>query len=389
MNFVIRKSQIENKRMFSDDEKHMKLALDLARKGEGYTSPNPMVGAVIVKDRVVVGQGFHEAVGKAHAEVNAIDQAGYSTEGATLYVTLEPCNHFGRTPPCTEKILQAGIRRVVVAQADPNQDVRGGGMDYLKSKGVNVEIGLCEHEARKLNDGFIKYVQTKRPFVMVKCAATLDGQIATRTGDSKWVTNEDSRYFVHRLRHAADAVMVGIGTVQKDDPSLTTRLKETPGVDPKRIILDTHLSISEDAKVLRLESESDTIIVTGKHIPEDKKDRIQAKGIYVLESSLREGRIDLNPLMDRLGAMGITSLLIEGGGYVIASALASDIVDKVFFFYAPKILGGNDGIPICKGQGPALMNQSLPVHDIEVTRFGDDVLIQGYIRKRSDVYRNY
>ena len=377
-----RKLKLENKSVFSDDEKYMKQALDLARKGEGYTSPNPMVGAVIVKDRVSVGQGFHEAVGKAHAEADAIEQAGSSSEGATLYVTLEPCNHFGRTPPCTEKILEAGIRRVVAAQVDPNPDVKGGGIEYLKSKGVEVEIGLCEHEARRLNEGFIKYIQTKQPFVMVKCAATLDGQIATRTGDSRWVTNEDSRCFVHRLRHAADAIMVGIGTVRKDDPSLTTRLKGIRGVDPKRIILDTHLSVSEDAKVLRLESESDTIIVTGTDIPADKKDRIQAKGIYVLESSLKEGRIDLNDLMDRLGAMGITSLLIEGGGYVIASALASDIVDKVFFFYAPKILGGNDGIPICKGHGPALMNQSVAVHDIEVTRFGDDVLIQGYIKKK-------
>ena len=370
--------------MSSEDITYMKQALDLARKGEGFTAPNPMVGAVIVKDQVIVGQGFHEAVGKAHAEADAIEQAGSSSEGATLYVTLEPCNHFGRTPPCTEKILEAGIHRVVVAQVDPNPDVKGGGIEYLKSKGVDVEIGLCEHEARRLNEGFIKYIQTKHPFVMVKCAATLDGQIATRTGDSRWVTNEDSRYFVHRLRHAADAIMVGIGTVRKDNPSLTTRLKEIKGVDPKRIILDTHLSISEDAKVLRLESESDTIIVTGTDIPADKKDRIQAKGIYVLESSLKEGRIDLNGLMDRLGAMGITSLLIEGGGYVIASALASDIVDKVFFFYAPKILGGNDGIPICKGHGPALMNQSVPVHDIEVTRFGDDVLIQGYLRKQDD-----
>lgn len=368
--------------MFSDDEKYMKLALDLAGKGEGYTSPNPMVGAVIVKDRVIVGQGFHEAAGKAHAEVVAIEQAGSASEGATLYVTLEPCNHFGRTPPCTEKILKAGIQRVVLAQVDPNPDVKGGGIEYLRTKGVDVDIGLCEQQARRQNEAFNKFSQTKQPFVMTKCAATLDGQIATRTGDSRWVTNENSRHFVHRLRHAVDAIMVGIGTVRKDDPSLTTRLKEIRGVDPGRIILDTHLSISEEAKVLRLESESDTIIVTGTDIPADKKDRIQAKGIHVLESSLKEGRIDLNGLMERLGAMGITSLLIEGGAHVIASALASDIVDKVFFFYAPKILGGNDGVPICHGQGPDGMNQSIPVHDIEVNRFGDDVLIQGYVKKQ-------
>lgn len=362
-----------------DERYFMKMALTLAIKGQGFTSPNPMVGAVIVKDGKVVGKGYHKAVGSAHAEVNAIDDAGILARGGTLYVTLEPCNHTGRTPPCTEKILEAGIRRVIVAMDDPNPDVKGGGIGYLKKQGINVMLGVCENEAKKINEAFIKYVNTRRPFVILKCAATLDGRIATRTGDSRWVSGEESRMYVHRLRHAADAIMVGIDTVKKDDPSLTTRLNDMKGKDPARVILDTYLSISEDAKVLRLDSDSDTIIVTGGAVSSDKKDRIEKKGALVIESPVKDGLIDLDSLMDRLGAMGITSLLIEGGSRVIASALTAGIADKIIFFYAPKILGGDDGVPVCKGPGPALMNGCIPVKDINVRRFGDDVMIEGYI----------
>lgn len=362
----------------------MKMALDLAAKGRGFTSPNPMVGAVIVKGDRVVGKGYHQAAGKAHAEVNAIDDAGVSADGATLYVTLEPCNHFGRTPPCTEKILDAGIRRVVVAVKDPNPDVAGGGIDYLTNRGLAVSTGICEDEARRLNEVFIKYTKTKRPFSILKCAATLDGRLATRTGDSKWVTGEASRNFVHQLRHAVDAIMVGIDTVIKDDPSLTTRLENglaNKGKDPVRVVLDTHLRIPETAKLLQLESDSDTLIITGPFVSKDKQARIEGKGAKIINFPLKGDLIDLDRLMDHLGALEITSLLIEGGSRVIASALAAGIVEKIFFFYAPKILGGDDGVPICRGPGPALMNQSTPVKDVRVTRFGDDVMIEGYIVK--------
>jgi len=363
----------------------MKMALDLAIKGQGFTSPNPMVGAVVVKDGKVIGKGFHKATGAAHAEVNALDDAGMSAKGATLYVTLEPCNHTGRTPPCTDKILQAGIKRVVMAMDDPNPDVKGGAITYLKSRGIDVTSGVCEDQAKKLNEVFIKYVKTKRPFVITKCAATLDGRIATRTGDSKWISGEESRIFVHRLRHAVDAILVGIGTVKKDDPRLTTRLPDASGdkkgLDPKRIILDTYLSIPEDAKVLRLDSDSDTIIITGNSISKDKKVRIEKRGCRVIESQTKDGLIDLVPLMDRLGSVVITSLLIEGGGRVIASALSAGIVDKMIFFYAPKILGGDDGVPVCKGPGPALMKDCISVKDVQVRRFGSDVMIEGYIDK--------
>lgn len=360
----------------------MKIALDLAKKGEGLTSPNPMVGAVIVKEGKVVGTGFHKAFGEAHAEVAAIDEAGASAKGATLYVTLEPCNHTGRTPPCTGKIVDANISRVVAAMKDPNPDVKGGGIDYLKQHGIDIVLGVCKDKAKKLNEAFIKYVGTKRPFVIIKCAATLDGRIATKTGDSRWVSGKESRAFVHRLRHAADAIMIGINTVKQDDPSLTTRLNDLKGHDPFRIILDTHLAISENAKVLRLNSASDTIIVTGNSISEKKKAQIENKRIRIIKSPVKDGLIDLDSLMDRLGDFGITSVLIEGGSRVIAKALDEKIVDKIIFFYAPKIMGGDDGVPVCKGQGPDLMNDCIPVKDINVRRFGDDVMIEGYINRR-------
>lgn len=361
------------------DEFFMQMALDLAKKGQGFTSPNPMVGAVIVKDGNVVGTGYHQSVGRAHAEVNAIENAGTSAAGATLYVNLEPCNHTGKTPPCTHKILAAGINRVVAGMEDPNTDVTGGGIDFLRQHGLDVTIGICEDGAKKLNEAFIKYVRTKRPFVIVKCAATLDGRIATRTGDSKWVTGEQSLRFVHKLRHAVDAILVGIETIKTDDPSLTTRVVGGESKDPLRIILDTRLSISPDAKVLRLDSNSDTILVTGENTAKEKKSVIEETGARVIEVPLKHDLIDLDSLMDRLETMRITSLLIEGGSRVIASAFSAGIVDKVLLFYAPKILGGDDGVPICRGPGPDLMQKCTRLKDISIQRFGDDVLIEGYI----------
>jgi diaminohydroxyphosphoribosylaminopyrimidine deaminase/5-amino-6-(5-phosphoribosylamino)uracil reductase len=363
----------------------MQMALDLAKKGEGFTSPNPMVGAVIVKDGEVVGRGYHKAPGEAHAEVDAIDNAGSLAQDATLYVTLEPCNHTGRTPPCTEKIIGAGIRHVVAAMEDPNPDVKGGGLEYLKNRGIKTTVGICEDHAKRLNEFFIKYARIKRPFTIIKCAATLDGRIATKSGDSRWVTGEAAREFVHCLRHAVDAIMVGINTVEKDNPSLTTRLANRPkdfkSLDPTRIILDTHLQISEKAKLLRLHSDSDTILVTGPLVSSDKKARIEKTGARIIESPLKDGMIDIDRLMDRLGSLGITSLLIEGGSRVVASALSAGIVEKVIFFFAPKILGGDDGIPICKGPGADVMDRCIQVKDINVRRFGDDIMIQGYIDK--------
>lgn len=363
-----------------DDKYYMEMALDLARKGQGFTSPNPMVGAVVVKNGKVVGTGYHRAVGRPHAEVNAIDDAGDGAKGAALYVNLEPCNHSGRTPPCTHQILQAGIRRVVVAMKDPNTEVKGGGIDFLKKHGIHVTLGVCEEKAKRLNEIFVKYVSTKRPFVILKCAATLDGWIATRSGDSKWVTNKCSRGFVHEMRHAVDAILVGVNTVHADDPSLTARLDHGQAKDPIRIILDTHLSISADARVLRLKSDSDTILVAGEGVNKEKKTALEKNGARIIESPTENDLIEMDYLMGQLGELGITSLLIEGGGRVIASALNAEIVDKILFFYAPKILGGDDGISICRGEGPDVMSDCISVRNIAVQRFGDDVMIEGYIR---------
>ena len=362
-----------------DDEHFMRMALALAKKGQGYTSPNPMVGAVIVKDSKVIGSGYHQSFGEAHAEVNAIEEAGSQAKGATLYVNLEPCNHTGKTPPCSLKILEVGIKRVVMAMEDPNT-IAGGGAVFLKEHGVEVLAGVCEATAKKLNEAFIKYVTKKRPFVLLKCAATLDGRIATRSGDSKWVTGDKARKFVHQLRHAVDAILVGIGTIHADDPRLTTRLDSDSGRDPVRIVLDTHLSISPDARILQLDSNSDTILVTGSTVTEAKKKRVVKAGVRLLEQPVKNGQIDLKSLMVGLGSMGITSLLVEGGSHVIASAIRSGIIDKALFFYAPKILGGDDGIAICRGPGPERMQDSIRVKDIRVQRFDDDVMIEGYIR---------
>lgn len=369
--------------IFMNDTYYMKMALALAEKGRGYTSPNPLVGAVAVKDDIIVGKGWHKAAGGPHAEVNALDEAGSRALGGTLYVTLEPCNHQGRTPPCTDRIIAAGLQRVVIATADPNPSVTGGGADYLRAKGVSVSTGICDEAARRQNEVFFKFVRTGRPFVILKCAATLDGRIATRTGDSRWVTGPTARRFVHQLRHASDAIMVGVGTVKADNPSLTTRLEGAEGMDPHRIILDTRLSIPEDAKVLQMESTSDTFIVFNHALDQEKPGRLADKGVKLIQAPLKDRWLDLSAVMERLGEKSMTSLLIEGGSQVMGSAVRSAIADKVHFFYAPKILGGDDGIPVCSGSGPEQMSGSVPIDDIMVKRFDEDVLITGYIRHPS------
>jgi diaminohydroxyphosphoribosylaminopyrimidine deaminase / 5-amino-6-(5-phosphoribosylamino)uracil reductase len=368
-----------------DDRYFMTSALNLAEKGRGFTSPNPMVGAVVVKDHRIIGRGFHEAAGKPHAEVNAIDSAKEDPKDAVLYVTLEPCNHMGRTPPCTQKIISAGIKRVVTAMEDPNPHVVGGGNKYLRQMGVEVVVGVCEQEAKKQNEVFVKFVKTKRPFVILKWASTLDGRIASRTGDAKWISNALSREKVHEIRHGVDAIMVGIGTVAADNPKLTTRLPgfingKKKGRNPLRIILDSTLSIPEDANVLGADAK--TFMITGdlSVSPEKllKKKRLAEKGVRVLEAPVTQSGIDLSALLGQLGDMGITSLLIEGGSRVIASALSKRIVDQVILFYGPKILCGNDGIPVTSGKGPEKISAAVRLKDISTQHFGDDLMIKGY-----------
>ncbi len=362
-------------------EYYMKTAINLAKKGRGWTSPNPLVGAVVVKNNKIIGKGFHQAYGKPHAEVNAINNAGKNSFEADLYVTLEPCNHYGKTPPCTKKIIEARIKKVFIAALDPNPNVAGGGADFLRKKNVQVITGICEDKAKRLNESFIKYITAKTPFVTVKCASTLDGQTASSIGDSKWITSEKSREYVHLMRHYNDAIMVGINTVKKDNPSLTARIKGINAKDPQRFILDTKLSIEEKSKIITQKSNAHTFIVTGEDISLEKKKRIENNNnVKVITSPLTDTKkIDLKALMKTLGDMKISSLLIEGGSQVIASAFSTEIADKIRFFYAPKILCGNNGSPICGGNGALLVKNSLPVKNIELKKFENDILITGYI----------
>jgi diaminohydroxyphosphoribosylaminopyrimidine deaminase/5-amino-6-(5-phosphoribosylamino)uracil reductase len=364
-----------------NDMEFMDMALELAEKGRGFTTPNPMVGAVIVRDSEVVGAGYHRRAGGPHAEVEALDEAGARAHGATLYVTLEPCNHTGRTPPCTEKILASGVTRVVAAMEDPNPGVKGGGLRRLGEAGIETVCGIGRERAERLNEVFLHHVRTGLPFVITKCASTLDGRIATRTGHSRWITGGESRAFVHRLRHAVDAILVGVGTVIADDPSLTTRIEGSQGRDAVRVVLDTHLRTPPDARMLHLDSDAGTFIICGVSEDSKRKRRLERTGARVLTAEVRDGKIALGPLMQMLGSMTVTSVLIEGGSRVLGEAFRSGVVDKSFFFLAPKILAGDDGAPICAGRGVDTMDRSIPVACPTVRRFGEDVMIVGYPRK--------
>ena len=373
-------TRLQNLNFKKTPEEYMKLAIKLALKAQGQTSPNPLVGALIVKNGKIVGRGFHRRAGTPHAEMNALKEAGSKAQGAELYLNLEPCSHVGKTPPCVDALIQRKIKKVFVGMKDPNPLVRGEGLRRLKEAGIEVAAGFLEKECRKLNEIFITYITTQRPFVILKSAASLDGRIAAETGDSHWITNEKSRAYVHRLRSTVDAVMVGIGTVKKDDPSLTCRLENRNGKDPIRIIVDSKLSIVPRAKVLNLNSQAPTIIVTTSQASLQKRALIEKKGARVLVIPSK-ARVDLRLLMETLGKEEITSVLIEGGSEINTSALQSGIVDKVLFFYAPKIIGGKKAPLMVGGKGIARVKDALVLHNITTKRFGDDVMIEGYIKK--------
>lgn len=356
------------------------MALKLASKAMGQTSPNPLVGAVIVKNGKIIGQGFHLHAGTLHAEINALHEAGRNAAGADLYLNLEPCSHYGRTPPCVDAIIERKIKKVIVGMMDPNPLVNGRGIKKLKRAGVEVTTGILEEECRKLNEVFIKYITTRCPFVILKVAASLDGRIASESGDSKWITNEKSREYVHKLRSEVDAVLVGIGTVQKDDPMLTTRLKGGKGKDPIRIVVDSTLKISPKAKVFNPASKAQTIIATTPKVSPKKIKIIEKLGAQILIVP-SQNRVDLNLLMEALGKEEITSVLIEGGSEINTSALQAGIVDKVLFFYAPRIIGGKKAPLIVGGEGVAKVEDAFLLHQIKTRRFGEDVMIEGYIKK--------
>lgn len=355
----------------------MKKALGLALKARGRTSPNPMVGAVVVKSDRIIGEGYHMMAGTPHAEVIAIEKAGRDAKDSTLYVNLEPCCHKDKkTPPCTGAIIKAGIRRVVVAMIDPNPKVSGKGIDELRSAGIRVDTGIMGDDARRLNEAYIKFITQKRPFVILKLAQSIDGKIATSTGESRWITGERARRLVHQIRDMVDAVMVGIGTVKKDDPSLDCRLKE--GRNPYRIILDSNLSIPLSSRVLK-HGDGKTIIVTTEKADKDKVKELEGSQNRVIFVKDRDGLIDMRDLMDELGRMNIMSIMIEGGSSVSASALSSGIVDKVMFFISPMIIGGIDSIPSIGGNSPAFLKDAIKLKEVKARRLGEDILLEGYL----------
>lgn len=366
------------------DIKYMKRALELAKKGIGYTNPNPLVGAVIVKDGRIIGEGYHEIYGGNHAEVNAFKNAVEAVEGATMYVTLEPCSHYGKTPPCADKIVQKGIKKVVVALEDPNPEVAGRGIKLLRNNGIEVVTGVLEEESRRLNEIFLKYITTGLPFCILKTAMTLDGKIAAYTGDSKWITNEEARNYVHNIRHRVSAIMVGIGTILQDDPFLNTRLQSGNGSDPIRVVVDTRARIPLKANVLNMKSNAGTIIVTTELAQKEKIKELEYMGAEIITTPLKDNRVDLGYLMKVLGERKIDSVLLEGGSELNYSAMEAGIIDKVNAFIAPKFIGGREAKTPIGGIGISMMKDAVMLKAIEIHRVGEDIMVEGYIGREGD-----
>lgn len=363
--------------MLEDDTQFMKMALGQARKGLGRTSPNPHVGAVVVRDGQVVGRGYHQKAGTPHAEIHALQDAGEKGRDATIYVTLEPCNHTGRTPPCTQAILKSGIKRVVVGMMDPNPHVAGSGCNFLEGNGLEVVRGVLDQECRSLNYPFIKYITTGRPWVIMKAGCSIDGRIAVQSGQSSWITNEKSRQEVHRIRDRVDVILVGIGTAVKDDPSLTVRLPHKRGHDPLRVVLDSRLRLSAEAKIIKQKSSAETWIFCGLN-SEMKKIRVLEKaGARVFLVGLNaDGHVNLPDVLDILGREDKTSLLVEGGGRVHGAFLRQRLVDQLNLFQAPVFLG-SDGISVVDQLGLDRVQDGQRFTLKRIRRFGDDVMIDG------------
>ena len=357
----------------------MREALRLASNGRGRTSPNPMVGAVLVKDGRIVGAGWHRKAGTEHAEIHALRMAGDLARGATLYVTLEPCSHTGRTGPCAQAVIEAGVRRVVAAMEDPNPLVRGNGFQMLREGGVEVSCGLLEEEARRLNEAFVVWVTEKRPFVTLKMAMTLDGKTATAGGESKWITGEAARLRGHVLRDENDAILVGIGTVLADRPSLTTRLPEGDGKNPLRVILDSKARTPLDVSMLK-DGAAPVLIATTEGAPEENLRRLREAGAEILTAG-QGPSVDLPVLLRKLGERDICSLLVEGGSTVHFSFLSAGLADKVCAFIAPMLVGGRDAVPAVGGDGFSRLAVAARLTDIKTEMVGKDFCMSGYIVK--------
>ncbi|MBB6635454.1 bifunctional diaminohydroxyphosphoribosylaminopyrimidine deaminase/5-amino-6-(5-phosphoribosylamino)uracil reductase RibD [Cohnella thailandensis] len=361
-----------------NDEFYMRLALQAASSAAGQTSINPVVGCVVVNEGRVVGIGAHLKRGEGHAEVHALNMAGDYAKGATAYVTLEPCSHHGRTPPCCERLIQEGVKRVVVAATDPNPLVAGRGIKRLREAGVDVTVGLLEEESRKLNEAFNKYIMTKLPFVTIKTAATLDGRVATRTGHSRWITGPEAREAVHTLRHRNAAILVGVSTILADDSELTTRLS-VPGLHPIRIVVDSKLRTPVSARVLN--GEAPTILLTTESAPAERARELEAQGAEVIACGPGP-RVDLALALKKLGEKEIGSILVEGGGTINGSLLEAGLVDKIMLFYAPKLVG-SEAPSAFAFQGPDRMGDALELENVSVEHFGRDWCVTGYPSNRA------
>ncbi|MFC1559638.1 bifunctional diaminohydroxyphosphoribosylaminopyrimidine deaminase/5-amino-6-(5-phosphoribosylamino)uracil reductase RibD [Candidatus Margulisiibacteriota bacterium] len=367
----------------NEDVKFMKLAIELARSQVGVTSPDPLVGAVLVKNGKIISKGYHAEFSTPHAEDFAIKKAGKKAHGSTLYVNLEPCCHFGNNPPCTQKIINAGVKRIVAAMQDPNPLVSGKGFKELREADIKVDIGILKEEAKELNESFTKHVTTGLPFVILKSAMTLDGKIATSIGDSKWISSKPSRQLAHYLRNNVDAVIVGLGTVKKDDPKLTVRDVGTRKIvkrDPKRIILDSLARTPLNSNVIKTDPENTIIVVTNK-APKRKIEALRQKNVSILKVKAKGGYVDLRNLISELGKRDFTSIMIEGGGSVNASALSSKIVDKIYVIISPKIFGGEKAKTIVEGKGVKRVAGAVKFSRYDVKKIGEDILIEGYIKK--------
>jgi len=352
-------------------KKYMELAIKLAEKGRGSTSPNPMVGCIVVKRGRIVGKGFHKKAGTEHAEVLALNDAGKKAINSTLYVNLEPCSHWGRTPPCTEKIVESGVREVIIGMEDPNPLVEG--FRELKFRGLKTKIGILEKEAKKLNEAYIKWMKTKRPFVTIKVAMSADGRIATKTGDSKYITSKDARAYVHQLRTEADAVMVGLNTVLRDNPELTPRLYK--GKDPMKVVVDSSLKIPKNCNLMK--DPAKLIIATTAKAPKGEIKKLQQKGINIIIAKTNKGLVDLEDLMKQLGKHEITSIMIEGGSELNSSAIKEGVVDKILIFTAPKLIG--NGLGAIGNLGVDKINKAINLKNPVVKKIGNDILIEGYL----------
>ena len=367
-----------------NDREYMRCAVKLAKKGQGWTAPNPMVGAVIVKEGRVIGQGWHKKYGQPHAERNALSSCVEAPEGATMYVTLEPCCHYGRQPPCTEAILNAGIKRVVIGSRDPNPRVSGKGIQILREHGIEVTEHILADECTQLNEVFFHYIQTKRPFVVMKYAMTLDGKIAAYTGASKWITGEQARNHVQEQRHRYTGIMVGVGTVLADDPLLTCR--KAGYKNPIRIICDTDLRTPLTAQVVTTAKQAPTILVTCC-VDREKWTGYEEAGCRILSAERKNGRIDLERLMERLGQESLDSILLEGGGTLNWAALESGIVQKVQAYIAPKLFGGQTEKTPVEGTGVLSPDCAFLVKNMVITQLGEDVLLESEVVSR--VHRDY